>query len=236
MKKLAALCLMLAASLVWAGEASAPPATTPLKGEVLEIKEGGGYTYLRLKTKDGETWAAVSNAAPKKGAQVVIENPMAMTNFESKSLNRTFPSIVFGSLAGTGARPPGAGTGAAMPAAHGSSAKIADGEIIKVPKAEGPNARTVAEVITKAKELKDKPVAVRGKVVKYNPEIMGKNWVHLRDGTGSAANNTNDLLVTTTGKAKVGDVVTVKGAVRTDKDFGSGYAYKVLIEDGTLHP
>jgi len=234
MKILAVLCLMLATSLVWAGEASAPPTTTPLKGEVLEIKEGGGYTYLRLKTKDGETWAAVSNAAPKKGAQVTIENPMVMQNFESKSLNKTFPSIVFGTLAGAGARPPG--TSAAMPAAHGASQKIANNEIIKVPKAEGPNARTVAEVITKAAELKDKAVAVRGKVVKYNPEILGKNWVHLRDGTGSAANNSDDLLVTTTGKAKVGDVVTVKGMVRTNKDFGSGYSYKVLIEDGTLQP
>jgi hypothetical protein len=75
---------------------------------------------------------------------------------------------------------------------------------------------------------------VRGKVVKYNPEIMGKNWVHLRDGTGSTVDNSNDILVTTTNEAKIGEVVTAKGVVRTDQDFGSGYSYKVLIEDATL--
>ena len=70
--------------------------------------------------------------------------------------------------------------------------------------------------------------------MKYNPEIMGRNWVHLRDGTGSALDNSNDLLVTTTNEAEIGDVVTAKGIVRTDMDFGSGYAYKVLIEEATL--
>jgi hypothetical protein len=70
--------------------------------------------------------------------------------------------------------------------------------------------------------------------VKYNPEIMGRNWVHLRDGTGSALDNSNDLLVTTTNEAEIGDVVTAKGIVRTDMDFGSGYAYKVLVEEATL--
>jgi len=88
----------------------------------------------------------------------------------------------------------------------------------------------------KGPELKDKPVLVRGKVVKYNPDIMGKNWIHLRDGSGSEVNGTNDILVTSTNPAKIGDVVTVKGIIHTDKDFGAGYSYKVLIEEATLQP
>ena len=76
--------------------------------------------------------------------------------------------------------------------------------------------------MTKSAELKDKPVLVRGRIVKYNQGIMGKNWIHLRDGTGSAADNSNDVLVRTTGEAKVGDVVLARGTVRTDQDFGSG--------------
>ena len=79
-------------------------------------------------------------------------------------------------------------------------------------------------------------MVVAGKVVKFNAAIMGKNWIHLRDGTGDAAKETNDLLVTTQSVAKVGDVVTVSGVVRTNKDFGSGYTYKVLVEDATLKP
>ncbi len=123
---------------------------------------------------------------------------------------------------------------AAIPSGH-APANAAPAEAdVKVPKASGPDARTVAEVITKRTELKDKTVVVRGKVVKFNPDILKKNWVHLRDGSGSAADNTNDILVTTNDKANVGDIVTVKGIVHIDKDLGMGYSYKVLIEEAKL--
>ena len=234
MKALLAFCMIVAASFVWAADkpAQLAPAASVVKGEVLEVKDVESYTYLRLKTKDGETWAAVGKAPVKKGAEVTIENVMVMNNFESKTLKKTFPTILFGTLGGAGGSAPSAGNG--MATAHAGIAKLTDIGDVHVPKASGANARTVAEIITKGAELKDKPVLVRGKVVKYNSGIMGKNWIHLRDGSGSAADNSNDLIVTTTSQTKIGDVVTVKGVVRTDKDFGSGYSYKVLIEDATL--
>jgi hypothetical protein len=103
-----------------------------------------------------------------------------------------------------------------------------------VPKAEGPEGRTVAEVITGKAGLKDKTVAVRGRVVKVSAGIMGKNWVHLQDGSGSAANGSHDLIVTTQDRPAVGDVVQARGTVRTDVDIGSGYRYAVLVEGTTL--
>jgi len=63
---------------------------------------------------------------------------------------------------------------------------------------------------------------------------MGKNWLHLRDGTGAAADGTNNVVVTTKDEAAIGDVVTAKGVVRTDVDLGSGYTYKVLVDSATL--
>ncbi len=123
---------------------------------------------------------------------------------------------------------------AAEKSPHSGLGKAVDAGDVKVAKASGPDARTVAEIITKRAEIKDKSVVVRGKVVKFTPEVMGKNWIHLRDGSGSAADNTHDVLVTTKEQVKIGDVVVVKGVVRTDKDFGSGYSYQVLIEDVTL--
>lgn len=232
MKNLFAICLFVVASFahaVWAGEKPVPvaPSAAVVTGEVLEVMDVDSYTYLRLKTKDGETWAAVNKAPVKKGTQVTIENAMRMTNFESKALKKTFPTIVFGNLGGSGQD---------MTSAHAGVAQAANTSPIKVPKAKGANARTVAEIVTRAAELKDKQVQVRGKIVKYSPAIMGKNWIHLRDGSGAAADNTDDVLVTTTTGAKLGDVVTVTGVVRADKDFGSGYSYKVLIEEATLKP
>jgi len=231
MKLIVAFVSMLCATAVWSAEPPLAPPSAVVKGEVVEVRNVESYTYLRLKTADGEVWAAVGKAPVKKGAKVAIENVMVMNNFESKALKRKFDKIVFGSLGGTA----GGGAGGAMAAAHPGGAPRADyaGDV-KVAKAGGPDGKTVAEVVTKSSELKDKTVQVRGKVVKYSASIMGKNWIHLRDGSGSAIDNSNDVLVTTLDQANVGDVVLVKGIVRTDKDFGAGYAYKVLIEEAKL--
>ncbi len=215
--------LVLAATLACPTWAAAPSTVT---GEVLEVKDVEVYTYLRLKTAQGETWAAVSRAAVKKGSTVTLENVNVMENFESKSLKKTFPSILFASLAVSGA--------AAATDPHASMRQAAPSGPIKVAKAKGANAYTVAELFTQSTKLKDKPVRVAGKVVKVNNGIMGKNWIHLQDGTGAAGSN--DVLVTSAASAKLGDVVTASGTVRNDRDFGSGYTYKVLIEDATLAP
>lgn len=225
MKLVWAVFAMLCISAGWAAEKAAPSPAPSISGTVLEAKEVESYTYLRLKTKDGEIWAAVAKAPVKQGAAVTIENMMVMTNFESKSLKRKFDKIVFGSLGGAG------GTTASP---HSGVARAVDMGNIKVAKATGPNARTVAEIVNQPGDLKNKTVLVRGKVVKFTPEILGKNWIHLQDGSGSAKDNTHDVLVTTQDQAKVGDVVVVKGVVHTNKDLGSGYSYKVLIEEATL--
>ncbi len=234
MKALLAICMIVAST--FAGAAGSPaamsPAATPaaaapavsVTGKVLEVKHASSYTYLRIKTQNGETWAAVMEAKVKKGATVTIENVMVMNNFESKALKKTFPTILFGTLGGAaGSAPMGHGMG--KPAA---GVKL---DNIHVSKASGENAHTVAEIYSMSATLKDKPVVLHAKVVKYNAGIMGKNWVHLRDGTGSDADGSSDILATSSKTATLGDVVTVKGTIRTDKDFGSGYAYKVLIDD-----
>jgi len=117
---------------------------------------------------------------------------------------------------------------------HGSAMSPADLGDINVSKAPGQNAYTVAEIIGQSANLKDKQVVVRGKVVKFSPGIMDKNWIHLRDGSGNAANKNNDLVVTTKDETKVGTIVTIRGVVRTNKDFGHGYSYDVLIEDAKV--
>jgi len=92
--------------------------------------------------------------------------------------------------------------------------------------------KTVEEIYQEKAKLKGKRVTLRGKVVKYNGAIMGKNWLHLRDGTGKEP--VNDLTVTTQTKAKVGDTVVVEGIVTLEKDFGAGYKYDVIIEDAKV--
>ena len=216
--------LLLGACLGLAQAQLAP--ATALKGEVLETRHVEGYTYLRLKTASGEMWAAVPSAQVAKGAMVTVDRPMMMQNFESKALGRRFDRIAFGELAG--GKDPGLVGG--PPAV----APVPAGKPIQVAKASGPEARTVADIVTGKARLKDKTVVVRGEVVKVNSGILGKNWLHLRDGTGQAADGSNDLLVTTTDSAALGDVVSARGTVRTDVTVGPGYAYAVMVEAARL--
>lgn len=221
---LAALVLATAAFAAAAGPADS---SAPLRGEVLEAKEVDAYTYLRLKTAEGEVWAAVMKAPVKTGSVVTVGDPMTMSNFESKALKKTFDKIVFGTLVNVGA----AGT-AMQPALPGAVAAAAPA--LKVAKASGANARTVADVHAGKAKLKDGTVTVRGRVVKVNAGIRGMNWLHLQDGSGSAANGSDDLIVVTQEMANVGDTVTIKGTVRTDVKVGPGYEYAVLVDGATV--
>lgn len=230
MRLLLAVMTTLLVNIGWAAAGSPAAQGQTVKGEVLEVKEVDAYNYLRLKTKEGELWAAVNKVPVQKGTQVTIENAMVMSKFKSKALKKTFDKIVFGTLAGTGA----ASGGSDLSQVHRGVIQTPDVADVAVPKAQGAEARTVAEIFGKRAELKDKPVLLRGKVVRVTSAVMGKNWLHLRDGSGSSKDNTNDIIVTTKEQAKVGSVVVARGVVRTDVDLGSGYAYKVLVEDATL--
>jgi hypothetical protein len=116
----------------------------------------------------------------------------------------------------------------------GSNAAMAPFVDIKVAKATGENAYTVFEIFSKSKELNGKMVRVQGKVVKYNPSIMGKNWIHIQDGSGDPMKSTHDLVATSTETATVGDVITIRGKLAADKDFGAGYSYTAIIEEAQL--
>ncbi len=91
---------------------------------------------------------------------------------------------------------------------------------------------TVEGVSLRKKELAGTEITLRGRVVKYNAGILGKNWLHIQDGTG--ADSTDDLTVTTDATAAVGDTVAIRGVVVCDKDFGSGYLYDVIVEDADV--
>lgn len=209
-----------------------------LTGEVLETMNAGGYTYVKLRTASGETWVAMPETPAKVGSTIALNAQMTLENFESKTLKRTFPKIVFATPAGAAPAAEGklkAGDRMAAMAQHAAySQGPATAMDVKVAKAEGPDAKTVAEVWAGRASLKDKTVTIRGKVVKFTPETLGANWIHLRDGSGSADKHDNDIAVTTKETAKIGDVVVASGTLRVDKDFGAGYTYPVIVEGAKL--
>lgn len=136
-----------------------------------------------------------------------------------------------------GAAPPAAAT--APPKAEGAAALMTShppmtAPVSVEPVAPPPGGLSIAEVWAQRKALTAKTVTVRGKVVKVNNGILGKNWVHLQDGSGSAADRTNDLTLTTDATVTVGEIVTMTGVLATGKDIGAGYAYDAIVENATV--
>ncbi len=222
-------------------EKHSPPASQPgtgaagIHGKVLETIDSGGYTYVRIQPDGKDIWAAGPTTVVQIGDEITAVGAMEMTNFHSKTLDRTFESLWFASRlvkAGEAASTAGDGVGAAQAGAssHGAPAVGLMVEAGSIPKAEG--GYSVAELFAKRMDLATQQVSVRGKVVKFNSGIMGKNWLHVQDGTGGP--DTHDLTVTCDTAAKVGDIVLVRGSLALDKDFGAGYKYDVIIEDAQI--
>jgi hypothetical protein len=214
-----------------AGEGA--PTGDALSGTLVEQIAAAPYVYLKLKTANGDVWAAVNEAKLTVGEPVTVYGAILMEKFESKTLNRTFDQIYFGSLEAPGAPPAGAMGQGTAPTSVGTPPAV-DAKVGKVDKASGADARTIAELWTQKDALAGKSVSIRGQVVKYNPGVMGKNWIHLQDGSGDAAKGTHDITVTTMGETAVGATITITGTVRTNKDFGAGYSYALIVEDAKV--
>ena len=209
--------------------------TGPVTGTVAETMESGGYVYIRLE--DG-VWIAANTFAVNEGDKIQYAGAMEMNDFHSNSLDRTFKSILFVSEASIVN-----GDGTAMPvmpkAGHAdmgmqlqkpvSAQSPAPGEI--KPLADG---KTIAGVFAASGQLKERVVSLNARVIKINKSIMGRNWITLQDGTGTAPDD--KLLATSQEEVSPGDVVIVKGTVNTDVDLGYGYHYKVLLEEASFSP
>ena len=236
--------IVLAAHLAQC-QSVAPPAGS-FTGQVLETTNAANYTYVLVDTGSKKVWAATTQFEVHPGQSVAFMAGEPMVNFHSRSMNRDFSEIYFvGAIAVNGAAaaaklPPGhpdisgaASGGTKLPPNHppiaGQTAPLKVDFSNLQPVAGG---KTIAEIFTAASKLNGKSVTVRGKVVKYNAAIMGKNWVHIQDGTGQPGSD--DLLATSSAATKVGDTVLVAGKVATKKDFGAGYKYDVMIEDAKL--
>ena len=239
MKPLPMLCrLTLLLALAAAPIQAAPDAAGAISGKVVETMNAASYTYVLIDTGAKKSWVAAPQFAVKVGDTAAIADAMPMKNYQSKTLNRTFDVVYFTgniSVNGAPAAPsttapiPAPSTAALSPGQRTMPAKTAP-DLTGIKRAE--NGQTVAEVITGKTKFAGRPIAIRARVVKYNAQILGKNWLHIRDGSG--APGTNDLTVTTTATAKVGDLVLVTGKLGTDRDFGSGYKYPLIIEDATV--
>jgi hypothetical protein len=206
-------------------------------GKVVETMNVANYTYVLIDTGTKKVWAAAPQFNVKVGDTVALAGAMPMTNYQSRALNRTFDLVYFSgnvtvngvAVAGAGAAPNMAA--GSLPPGHPPTARGPGAlDLAGIKRAE--NGQTVEEIVKGKAKFAGKRIAVRARVVKFNGGILGKNWLHVRDGSG--AEGTNDLTVTTSAVAKVGDLVLVTGVLSVDRDFGSGYRYGLMVEDASV--
>jgi hypothetical protein len=209
---------------------------TPYFGKVLETINSGGYTYAKVDESGNIYWIAGPQANLTVGSSVSFIEQMVMKDFTSKSLNKTFDQIVFvtaivpagGAQASAASQP----APAVDPHANCDHDKELTLQPIasEVKVAKNASGYTIEEIYTKKATLKDKNVKVNAKVVKVSKNIMGKDWIHLQDGSGAAG--MDDIIATAVNSTvQVGDSVTATGTVKTDVDLGYGYNFPVLIEE-----
>ena len=191
-----------------------------------EVIQSGSYTYVRMSEGDKENWIAIAKAEVEKGKTYYYEPNIEMNNFESKELKKTFPVIFF---VDKFSDQPILAKIVLADSAKGKQPAIQK-EGIKVDMASG--GISIAELYANKESYAGKVVKISGEVVKYSANIMGRNWVHIQDGTNN--NGQFDLTVTTSDVTKVGDVVTFEGTVSLKKDFGAGYFYEVIVENAKL--
>lgn len=181
------------------------------------------YTYVRVNENGESYWIAVPKTAVEIGATYYYKGGLLKKNFPSREYNRVFETLYL--VSGISKQPSGSAVDQALSQTQSEDA-------IAPPKDVKPAAGAVkiADIVGNLSKYEGKLVRVTGKCVKLNPMIMGRNWVHLQDGSA----NNFDLTITTMENVAVGDIVTMEGTIAVNKDFGAGYKYNVIMEGATL--
>ncbi len=212
----------------------------PIAGKIVELLNSSGYTYLLILDADGfKDWVAIPELYVEVGDEVELQPGVQMGEFKSKPLDKTFAKIIFSGGPTdkyNEKRKVNAHKTTDMSApAPGNKNKKSDRKIVeglKVAKASGEGAYTIAEIIEKRDALQDKTITVSGQVVKASIGIMERNWIHIKDGSGESG--ASKLVVTTRDSADIGDIVTFTGVFHNDVDFGGGYKYATILENASI--
>ena len=201
--------------------------TEIVSGKVQETMNSGGYTYIRVN----DIWAAAPECDISVDEEVSFRKTVPMDNFVSTRLDQTFDKIYFVSSIYKGKDIKESKSDALLltPGSRGiqnpTKTTVAGIEKVK-------DGITISELFRDKDQLNGQRVLLRGKVVKFSPQIMKTNWLHVQDGT--EYNGLYDLIITSNDIAKIGDQVIVNGTVILDKDFGYGYKYNVLVTDANI--
>lgn len=180
------------------------------------VIQTSSYTYVLANENNVKTWLAFPKKMIAENESYYYSGGYEMRDFKSKELNRTFKSILFLD-------------GIVSPDDINGKNKEQKQEI-KIEPLE--NGISISELFMNKGKYADKTIRIKGKVTKYNANIMQKNWIHLEDGSENSSKY--DFTATSEMEAQVGEIITIEGKIVLNKDFGSGYKYELIMENGQI--
>ena len=192
----------------------------------VEILQAERYTYMKVKEKGDPFWIAATKFEPKVGNHYFYRGGLLKTNFESQEHKRVFDKIYLVSSIIDASAHPGGNTEMTAPIA--TDVPINAQEIKKIK-----GAIKLSDLIANPTKYNGKLIIVAGKCVKANYGIMNKNWYHIQDGTKKDGKNC-DFTITSLDNIPLGVDAAFEGKIILNKDFGAGYVYEILMEDGKL--
>ena len=224
MKLFLSSILILASVTLGFSQTSAHSQSKINKIVVNKVLQTTSYTYLYVAENEELIWIAVPSIDAKVNDVYYYQGGMEMREFKSTELDTIFQSIWFvqGIYDENTIKP----ASSQQNASTAQKEQPKNNEVIK-PLAGGV---TIAELINNREKYANKKVVLKGRVTKFSSKIMGTNWIHISDGSSTES----DITITSDEIVKIGDVITIKGTIILDKDFGYGYFYKVLMENGEI--
>lgn len=186
------------------------------------------YLYLKVSEDGREYWVATSLKDVRAGETYYYNEALIKTDFESREMQRVFDTIYLVTQI--------------VPESHGNNMQPVQ-EIAAPPESAEPDRPfhsrpnydkatpvSIAALLADPAAYKGRVVEISGTCTKVNEGILNRNWIHVKDGTADAS----DFVVTSQERVQPGEEVTLRAVVYLDRDFGAGYSYEVLLEDGVV--
>ena len=201
------------------------------KINILEVIPASNYVYLKVKEDKDQFWIATEKGEINKDSTYFYREALLKTEFKSKIHDRVFDSIWFVTKLVTQMH------GAKYTSGTFDKTQISKDkkEPVDVTSVEDKNISykiypEISAFLDDPNKFEGQAVQLKGKCVKVNSNIMNKNWIHLKDGS----QDDFDLIITTNMSAQEGDIITIQAMVALNKDYGAGYSYDLILENGVI--
>ena len=198
---------------------------------VNEVLPAAKYVYLNVNDGDKQFWVATGKKEIKVGETYYYKSGLLKTNYESKEHNRVFETVYLVTNL--------------VAKRHGNNANSINMDNTNSIQTKPTNVDTsintnkivlqkgsikIAELLKDPKKYEGKTIQLTGVCAKVNAEIMDRNWIHIKDGS----QDDYDLVITSDTFVPEGKTFTMKAVVTLNKDFGAGYVYDLILENGVL--